>query len=720
MDDHHHRSGWLKQANKGHKHGRHKSKSNLDEDNKGKILKGDSGNKKRAEASRMDRKNRAKQIRDRKRADVVAAHRRIGGATGAPQVVAIIPLCHDINVRGIRQLLQTASMEGAGEDIINTLRADLDVNGPVTCVIPRLKSRITFLEAPRDILSVLDTVKIADVVMFVLSSEESPDEFGELCLSCTKALGLPSIICAVQGLEALPAKRKLEVKKALLKYLTFNFPKEEKVYGADTEMDGSLLLRQIANKKRDASTWRENHPLVLADKVEFIPGPLGKNSLAVTGFIRGANLNSNWLVHVPNVGDFQVEKIVQANDPYQLVQKKAKAVDSEMQDDGEVILGQPNPEEQETLQCELEPDMLEGDQIFPTEEEMQAGDERLAALQKKQIIKRVPKGTSAYQAAWIVEEDLDEDDDELTDVDAAGSDEDDRMSMFSYRGSDREGESDEDSDEYEDMVMNADDTKGYDDMVDYNEDAEAQQKLKMKKENAEDLDFPDEIDTPTDVAARIRFQKFRGLQSFRNSPWDTKESLPVDYSRIFQFENLKLTQKRVLKSVGEGLEVGLYVTIYLSDFPADAMEILNKTHPLILIGLLKHESKFSVLNMSIKRHQSNEEPIVSKEPLIYVTPMRKFQAGGVFSQHTRGDKHKLESFLHQARPTVATVYAPVQFNPCPVLVFKKDHEGIRLVATGSVLSVDPDRVVLKKYVLAGFPFKINVRSAVVRFMFYNR
>lgn len=52
------------------------------------------------------------------------------------------------------------------------------------------------------------------------------------------------------------------------------------------------------------------------------------------------------------------------------------------------------------------------------------------------------------------------------------------------------------------------------------------------------------MDTPRDVAARVRFAKYRGLKSWRSSAWDPKEGLPREYARVFAFQNPKRAHKR--------------------------------------------------------------------------------------------------------------------------------------------------------------------------------
>lgn len=265
-----------------------------------------------------------------------------------------------------------------------------------------------------------------------------------------------------------------------------------------------------------------------------------------------------------------------------------------------------------------------------------------------------------------------------------------------------------------------------DDLYDEKVDEEVEEKMleKYKQERLEEM-FPDEVDTPRDVAARIRFQKYRGLKSFRTSPWDPKENLPPDYARIFQFQNFLNTRRRIFKEIEEkeveGAEVGWYVTLHVSEVPVSVVEHFKRGAPLIAFSLLPHEQKMSVLNMVVSRHPGNTEPVKAKEELIFHCGFRRFRASPLFSQHTAADKHKFQRFLTADMALVVTVYAPITFPPASVLLFKQNSNGMHsLIATGHLLSVDPDRMVIKRVVLSGHPFKIFTKMAVVRYMFFSR
>ena len=102
-----------------------------------------------------------------------------------------------------------------------------------------------------------------------------------------------------------------------------------------------------------------------------------------------------------------------------------------------------------------------------------------------------------------------------------------------------------------------------------------------------------------------------------------------------------------------------------------------------MYGLLKHENKMSVMNLKLKRVNTNSYslPIQSKEMLVYHVGCRRFEAGAIYSQHTNGDKHKFERFMPTESTFVATIFAPITFPPASVLVYKKFEDGMTFKST---------------------------------------
>ena len=83
------------------------------------------------------------------------------------------------------------------------------------------------------------------------------------------------------------------------------------------------------------------------------------------------------------------------------------------------VLAEPDPEDADSLVSINDPDDMQNEQTWPTEEEMQNDSPRKLAEDTQlpdaypgttpHTVRRVPKGTSEYQAAWILDGDDEED-----------------------------------------------------------------------------------------------------------------------------------------------------------------------------------------------------------------------------------------------------------------------------------------------------------------------
>ncbi|XP_054273020.1 pre-rRNA-processing protein TSR1 homolog [Macrosteles quadrilineatus] len=684
-----HRPGALKQQNKTHKHGRHKSKGALESLKKGRTMAKAVSQKAKRELNRKERRNMAVQMRHKKRQESMM---RVRDVNEPPFLIALVPLNINLKTAPILELFKNVDSQAV---VSYTAETHLHVG------MPRFGKRFTLAECNSgNVLDVLDYLKVADSVLFLVSTE-GIDATGELLLTAALAQGLPSTNTAAVNLSSLPVKKHQAAKMQLQKSINRWLP-DEKVMMLEKESDSLLVLRKVCSQKLRRVIQRDNRPHLLAEKVEYVPNEQGSaGTVKLTGYLRGQNLSVNSLVHVAGWGDFQMSRIDSHEDPHIIKGCMVGSAPSVYAD----------PKKQESLDRENIPDPMDAEQTWPTEEEMAEAEERI------KLVKRVPAGMSDYQAAWIPECDAEE----------MESDDDEEESEEEVEGMECVSEEEsEEGEEAETMTVTSEAPVATDKYDQEHDETEEQEALRKIKESKMDQMFPDEVDTPMDTPARVRFQKYRGLKSFRTSPWDTKENLPSDYARIFQFQNFDKTKKRVLKEREEAdydAWAGWYITVYIKSVPEELFASRLGNQPLVMYGQLPHEQKMSVVNVALRRPAvlRYDEPIQSKESLVFQCGYRRFRAAPIFSQHTNGAKHKYERFFQPEATVVATMYAPIIFPPASVLAFKEKKDGSQvLVATGNVLSVNPDRIVIKRAVLSGHPFKIHKRSAVVRFMFFNR
>jgi pre-rRNA-processing protein TSR1 len=227
------------------------------------------------------------------------------------------------------------------------------------------------------------------------------------------------------------------------------------------------------------------------------------------------------------------------------------------------------------------------------------------------------------------------------------------------------------------------------------------------------------------------------LKSLRTSPWEEDEDRahePEDWRRLLQVPDYKSARSQVTREalVG-GVAPGTRVQVHLRNVPISLKSLYNPSRPLNLFSLLRHEHKRAALNFDITLSSDYPEPIKSKEEMIMQCGPRRFVINPLFSQggNTSNDVHKFDRFLHPGRSAVATFIAPLTWGSVPTLFFKRTTPSadsttttaeapLSLVATGTSLPPSSRRVIAKRIIVTGHPYKIHKKLVTIRYMFFNR
>ncbi|KAA8911036.1 hypothetical protein FN846DRAFT_937085 [Sphaerosporella brunnea] len=722
---HHHRST-TKASNKSFK-SRHATKSSLKAKNKGKV--DDAGaiarkNQHQQVMSKIERRNKARQLQLTKKKDFETDSRIFRGKDAAPRIVAVVPLCGNVSsAAAVRSLLRSLDIE-----------EEVPEYGICTTWVERFKQKIQWIVLRREMLAVLDGCKVADFVLLTLSATEQVDPFGESLIRAIEAQGVSNTHTLVQHLETVePAKARPDVKKSLHSYISHFFPTTLKVHETESAQEAPNLIRSLCSSTPKGVHWRDDRSYLVAEEVWF-----EDEMLVVGGVVRGKGLKADRLVHIQGFGDFQIDKICAHPSSRRsrpaASNADAMAVDEEEEIGALEVLDAPTSD-RESMQdisdavSEAPETMSESRKGVLLDDHHYFDEDDDTVNKAYEMPKNVPAGTSKYQSAWFIDGE-----DYGSDVGGDTEDEDEDMDI--------DPEAPRPEDGMEGLAgptaptvagtVYGDDAKS-EMFLDPSPDQEFAQIAAFRnrqKELEEDREFPDEIELPPNVLARERLARYRGLKSLRTSKWDTSEDRPwqpEDWEHLARIQDYRGSKNRCInEALAGGVAPGTKVLVYLCNGSAEIAEAFRPERPMVLWGLLRHEHKQAVVNVALTASTDYEgEPVKSKDEIILQIGPRRLHVNPIFSVAGgtgANNVAKFERFLIPGRTSVATFVGPVTWGPVPVVAWKRgDGEtDWELVGQGSFLNVDRERVVAKRIVLTGHPYKIHKRMVTVRYMFFNQ
>lgn len=671
--------------------------------------------------SKLVRKNQAKQARLTHKAKKEQDLDIFKGVDGAPKHVAVVPLSEDVDVnKTIQKIVASIDIESVP-----------DGQGNTRVRVERYGRNVLFLPATADYTQAMDVCKLADLVVFVFAADKDVDENTHTLLKTIEGQGVTTVQFAVQSVGEPMPDNKLHKRVAELKTEAEHyFPVLEKMTVVENKNDCSLLMRKICTSTTRGIIWRDSRSWMHVDNVEWLPSIDGADTtnVVLSGVVRGKNLNPDRLVYVNNWGEYQVERITQ-------IPKKAhkrKADEMIVEEDRKDT----RPSSEQDDLAELAPEQADMDDAMTTttqggQKGVLLDDHHYFSDDNSHIPNRpakLPAGTSEYQSAWYLEDVSDSEDDMMEDIptEEVASESGMQNPEDGAFVSKEDAMTDVPGTEYPESEMH----------VDQDEAEEAKQlaefRASRKTEAEEDLEFPDEIELSPNVLARERLAKYRGLKSLRTSEWNTAEDAPYepsDYKRLLQIPDYKKSYNTAMKdSLTGGIPAGTHVLVELRNVPT---RLQSLQLPTAMYSLLKHEHKQAVINLNITLDSFLDSPVRSKQELIVQIGFRRFTINPIFSAAgvTPNNVHKFDRYLHPGRTAVATFIGPLTWGSVPVLVFKpqQSQQGTptgdvlpELIGTATTLPPSSTRIIAKRAILTGHPYKIHKKLVTIRYMFFNR
>lgn len=205
-----------------------------------------------------------------------------------------------------------------------------EVKGPITLVSGK-RRRLTFIEVGNDLNTMIDTAKVADLILLMMDGNFGLEMETMEFLNIIQHHGMPRVLGVATHLDLFKKQSTLRASKKRLKQRFWTEVYQgAKLFYLSGVMNGRYPDREILNLSRFISVlkfrplkWRNEHPYLLADRMTDLTHPLEIASnpkidrkVALYGYLHGTPLPpSKAQVHIAGVGDFSVEQVEKLPDP---------------------------------------------------------------------------------------------------------------------------------------------------------------------------------------------------------------------------------------------------------------------------------------------------------------------------------------------------------------------------------------------------------------------
>ena len=174
----------------------------------------------------------------------------------------------------------------------------------------------------------------------------------------------------------------------------------------------------------------------------------------------------------------------------------------------------------------------------------------------------------------------------------------------------------------------------------------------------------------------------------------------------------------------EGARPGQYIRIELTNVPCEFVTNFSPANPLVVGGLLPHESGVGWLQCRVKRHRWHKRILKSNDMLIVSNGWRRYQTLPVYAMEDRSGRLRYLKYTPEHMHCTAVMYGPLAAVNSGFLAYQYEGGNIssfRIALTGTITAQskgkEKDYAILKKLKLIGHPYKIFKHTAFIKDMF---